>query len=128
VQEYEGSRDVAVALKLALSATVNDDRITSVLGADSAIWSITCEAPGNDIMRRKDDLTTYKRLLRSLLDRIKAHHGEGALVHVFPAVPVSAAVETGRIWMPKADLTMKIYDQNRTAQAFVPTITVGRVE
>jgi hypothetical protein len=34
-------------------------------------------------------------------------------------------VETGRIWMPKADLTMKIYDQNRTAQAFVPTITIG---
>jgi hypothetical protein len=127
VQDYGGGRkDVPVALKLALSATLNDDRIISVLGSDTAIWSITCDEPGNDIMRRPDDLSAYKRLLRGLFDRIKAHHGEGVLVHVFPAVPVSVAVETGRVWMPKADLAMRIYDQNRTAQAFVPTITIGQ--
>lgn len=125
VNEYSGSKDVPVALKLALSATVNDDRITSVLGEDTAIWSITCEQPGNDIMRRKDDLGTYKQLLRDLFNRIKAYHGEGVLLHVFPVVPASAAVETGRVWMPKADLAMKLYDQNRTAQAFVPTISIG---
>lgn len=126
VQDYTGGRkDVPIALKLALSATVNDDRITSILGDNAAIWSITCAAPGNDVMRRHDDLSAYKRLLRGLFDRIKAHHGEGALIHVFPAVPASVAVETGRVWMPKADLAMKVYDQNRTAQAFVPTITIG---
>ena len=105
---------------------MNDDRIISVLGKETAIWSITCEQPGNDIMRRKDDLAAYKKLLRDLFKKMKAFHGEGVLVHVFPAVPASAAVETGRIWMPKADLAMKIYDQNRTAQAFVPTISIGR--
>lgn len=125
VNEYSGREDVPVALKLALSATVNDERIKSVLGEDTAIWSITCEQPGNDIMRRKDDLAAYKKLVRNLFDRIKAYHGEGVMLHVFPALPASAAVETGRVWMPKADLTMKIYDQNRTAQAFVPTITIG---
>ena len=125
VNEYSGLKDVPVALKLALSATVNDERITSILGEDTAIWSIICDQPGNDIMRRRDDLGAYKKLVRDLLDRIKAYHGEGVLLHVFPAVPASAAVETGRVWMPKADLAMKIYDQNRTAQAFVPTIAIG---
>lgn len=125
MNEYSGNKAVPVALKLALSATVNDDRITSVLGEDTAIWSITCDQPGNDIMRRKDDLGTYKQLLRDLFNRIKAYHGEGVLLHVFPVVPASAAVETGRVWMPKADLAMKLYDQNRTAQAFVPTILIG---
>ncbi|WP_296097212.1 SAVED domain-containing protein [uncultured Agrobacterium sp.] len=125
VAEYNGSKKVPVALKLALSAIVNDDRITSLLGQNTAIWSITCEQPGNDIMRRKDDLAAYKKLLRNLFDKIKAHHGEGVMVHVFPAVPASVALETGRVWMPKADLAMKIYDQNRTAQAFVPTILIG---
>lgn len=125
VNEYSGRKDVPVALKLALSATVNDDRITSVLGEDTAIWSITCDQPGNDIVRRKDDLGAYKHLLRDLFNRIKAYHGEGVLLHVFPAVAASVAVETGRVWMPKADLAMKLYDQNRTAQAFVPTITIG---
>ncbi len=125
MNEYSGNKAVPVALKLALSATVNDDRITSVLGEDTAIWSITCDQPGNDIMRRKDDLGTYKQLLRDLFNRIKAYHGEGVLLHVFPVLPASAAVETGRVWMPKADLAMKLYDQNRTAQAFVPTISIG---
>ena len=125
MNEYSGNKDVPVALKLALSATVNDDRITSVLGEDTAIWSITCDQPGNDIMRRKDDLGTYRQLLRDLFNRIKAYHGEGVLLHVFPVVPASAAVETGRVWMPKADLAMKLYNQNRTAQAFVPTISIG---
>lgn len=125
VNEYSGKKDVPVALKLALSATVNDDRITSVLGENTAIWSIACDQPGNNIMRRKDDLVAYKHLLRGFFNRIKAYHGEGVLLHIFPAVPASVAVETGRVWMPKADLAMKLYDQNRTAQAFVPTITIG---
>ena len=80
-----------IALKLALSATVNDERITSVLGENTAIWSITCDLPGNDIMRRKDDLGAYKQLVRDVFNRIKAYHGEGVLLHVFPAVPASAA-------------------------------------
>lgn len=127
-QRYSGKKDVPIALKLALSATVNDERITSVLGADAAIWSITCDEPGNDVMRRRDDLVAYKRRLRGIFDAIKAHHGEGALINVFPALPVSAAVEAGRAWMPKADLAMKIFDQNRTLGAFIPTITIGLVD
>lgn len=114
-----------IALKLALSATVNDDRIEAVLGHDVAIWSITAENPHNDIMRRPEDLSEFKRLLRRLLDRIKATHGEGALVNVFPALPNSVALEVGRVWMPKADLPMRIYDQNRSMGGFIPTITIS---
>jgi hypothetical protein len=114
VTEYDGRKEAPVALKLALSATVNDDRIISVLGKETAISSITCEQPGNDIMRRKDDLAVYKKLLRNLFNKIKAHQGK--LVHVFRAVPASAAVETGRVWMPKADLAMKIYDRWRVVE------------
>jgi hypothetical protein len=123
--EYDGPANVPVALKLGISATITDDRIFSVIGENAAIWSIAAENPHNDIMRRPDDLTQYKRHLRRLFDRIKAHHGEGAVINVFPAVPVSVAVESGRIWMPKADLALKIYDQSREAKAFVPTLTIG---
>jgi hypothetical protein len=60
-----------VALKLALSATVSDDRMEAVLGPDVAIWSVTADTPYNDIMRRPEDLSELKRHLRCLLDRIK---------------------------------------------------------
>jgi hypothetical protein len=123
--ECEGAHRSAVALKLALSATVTDGRIQSVLGGYVAIWSLTAENPHNDIMRRPADLAEFKRHLRRLLDRIKAAHGEDAVINVFPALPNSAAVELGRVWMPKADLPLRIYDQNRALGGFIPTLTIS---
>lgn len=114
-----------VALVLALSATVQDERITSVLGADTAIWSVTALAPHNDILRDKADLAVFRGLLRRVLDEIKATHGENAVINVFPALPVAAAVEVGRIWMPKADLPMRIFDQNRRVGGFRPTLAIS---
>ena len=113
-----------VALKLALSATVDDQRIRSVLGDNTAIWSITAVEPHNDIMRRPEDLAIYKTHLRRLFDRIKAHHGEDVTINVFPVLPASAAVETGRIRMPKADLPLVIYDQ-KPEKGFERTIQIG---
>ena len=114
------------ALVLALSATVIDERITSVLGEDAAIWSITAEQPHNDIMKCRDDLAEFRRLVRAMLNDIKAAHGEHTAIHVFPVLPVSTAVEVGRVWMPKADLPLVIYDQNTTLQRFGRAIQIGR--
>ena len=113
-----------VALKLALSATVTDDRIHRVLEPGTPIWSITAEGPNNDIMRRAEDLRTYRRLLRRIFDEIKAVCGSGAEVHVFSVLPVSAAIETGRVWMPKADLPLVLYDENRIHGGFRRTTRI----
>jgi hypothetical protein len=116
-----------IALKIAISATVNDDRITTVLGDDAAIWSITIATPGNDVVRQPEDLTAFRTTLRSLYNEIKARHGEGKIINLFPVMPASIAVETGRVWMPKADLQLLIYDQAR-GQGFVPTLSIGAEE
>lgn len=120
-----GSAQRPVALKLALSATVTNDRIRAVLGDDVAIWSLTAEEPHNDIMRRLQDLSDFRRRVRRILDRIKSVHGEEALVNVFPVLPNSAAVEAGRVRMPKADLPWRIWDQNRRIGGFIPTLMIG---
>jgi hypothetical protein len=117
--------DGPVALVFALSATVTDDRITDVLGADAAIWAIEAEQPHNDIMKRPADLAEFRRLVRSTFNAIKAKHGERAVINIFPAMPVSAAVEVGRVWMPKADLPLVVFDQNRTLKGFVRAIEIG---
>ena len=116
------SASKVVALKLALSATVTDDRIQRVLGSHVPIWSITADEPRNDIIRRAEDLRTWRRLLRRTFDQIKAVCGRDAEIHLFPALPVSAAIETGRVWMPKTDLPLVIYDENRTHGGFLRTI------
>jgi hypothetical protein len=111
--------DGTVALKLEISAPVLDERVHTVLGPEAAIWSISANGAHNDIMRRPEDLAQFARLFRTTLDSIKAAHGENTVVHLFPAVPVSAAVEAGRSWQPKAHPTLKIYDQNRKLGGFI---------
>ena len=112
------------ALVFSLSATVHDERITSVLGEDVSIWKVKITKPDNDFLKTKELLKKFRKLCRYLLNEIKAQHGEGATVHVFPAMPVSAAVEFGRVWMPKADLPMVIYDQNSATGGFIKAIEI----
>lgn len=113
-----------VALIIGVSATISNDRITAVLG-DVPIWSISAKNPHNDIIRRKSDLMAFRRVVRQAYERIKAVNGEDAVIHLFPAVPVSAAVEIGRTRMPKADLPMVVYDQNRALGGFIRTIDIS---
>lgn len=122
-EEPQATRTGAIALKLAVSATVTDDRIERVLGEDVAIWSLCAQSPGNDVVRCPGDQSAYRVALRAIFDAIKARHGEGVPIHVFPALPSSLAVETGRVWMPKADPKLIIYDQQREL-GFVPTLSI----
>jgi SMODS-associated and fused to various effectors sensor domain len=116
-----------IALKLSISATIADDRIRAVLG-NASIWSIEADGPHNDILRSPTDLDAFGQLTHRMLNRIKAVHGEQAEIHVFPAIPVSAAVELGRRWMPKADLPLVIWDQNRTAGGFIRALDIRSEE
>lgn len=78
-------------------------------------------------MHRRDDLGRFRETVRRTFDQIKAVHGQDAAIHVFPAMPVSAAVELGRVWMPKADLPLIIYDENRAHGGFEPRLTIGQI-
>ena len=112
------------ALVLGFSATITDDRIERVLGPDVSIWKVTVPTPHNDLLQAESQLTQWRQLLRPLLDQIKATHGQTSTLHIFTAVPVSAAVELGRIRMPKADLPWHLYDQVNALGGFVPALTI----
>ena len=111
------------ALILSLSATVREDRVSAVLGPGATLWRIAVPEPHNDFLRTRGQVREFRQLIRGTLDRIKAAHGQHALLHVFPAMPVSLAVELGRVHMPKADLSLRIYDQQRES-GFTPALDV----
>lgn len=113
-----------VALKLELSATITDDRVIEILGDDCDIWSIHHTNPDNDYIRNKANLQDFRILMRKTFDLIKAKYGQDADLHIFPAIPISTALELGRIWMPKADLPMIIYDQNFKLGGFQVAILI----
>ena len=115
-----------VALNLSLSATIDHSRIRQLFGDQPfSEWKLTTEHPNNDFLKSKAQLQMFRIEFRNLLNRIKARHGEMAVLHVFPAVPISVAVEIGRVWQPKADLPMIIYDQNRKLTGFTKALIIG---
>jgi hypothetical protein len=119
-----GAIHETVALNMSLSATIIEDRINAVLGDRVSIWTMTIDEPFNDFLKSPNQLSTFRDQYKKLLDRIKAVHGEDAVIHIFPAVPVSVALEMGRVRMPKADLKLAIYDQNRSVGGFVKAIEI----
>ncbi|MGU3375212.1 SAVED domain-containing protein [Chryseobacterium sp. M5A1_1a] len=113
-----------VILNISLSATIINDRITQVLGTDCSIYTLTIPIPSNDYLKNKVHLEDFSIIVRRLFNEIKAVHGQGTELHIFPAMPVAAAIEFGRIWMPKADMPLVIYDQNTALGGFVKAIEI----
>ena len=124
--EPQGLGDGAIALKIGISATLTDDTVRAALGPGTTVWSISAEGAHNDILRDPRDQAEFRTLVRRLLNRIKAVHGDGREIHLFPAMPASLAVELGRVWMPKADLPLVLYD--RHGERWTRTFTLGHDE
>lgn len=114
----------AVALNISLSATINNDRIQAVLGDDCSIYTLTIAKPFNDFLKSTKLLQEFSLRLRELFDKIKSRHNGQTTLHVFPAMPIATAIEMGRVWMPKADMPLKIYDENTALGGFSEAINI----
>lgn len=125
VQAPTDCSSTKVALAISFSGSIGQADIISAIGNDAAIWHMTIDAPHNDFMQAKEQLLLFRKAFRQLLNVIKDKHGKDAEIHILPAIPVSVAVEIGRVWMPKADLPMVIYDRNRDNLNFRRAIRVG---
>jgi hypothetical protein len=113
-----------VALNISLSATINNERITSILGDDCAIYTLTIDAPFNDYLKSKKELAAFSQIMRKLFNQIKTAFDENIPIHIFPAMPIATAIELGRVWMPKADMPLFIYDQNTATGGFKKVIEI----
>nr|WP_315174951.1 SAVED domain-containing protein [uncultured Flavobacterium sp.] len=113
-----------VALNISLSASITNDRITEVLGDECDIYIITIDNPFNDYLKSKRHLVDFSIAIRQLLNKIKMQYGEKTPLHIFPAMPIAKAVELGRVWMPKADMPLFLYDQNTANNGFTKAIEI----
>ncbi len=111
-------------LIVSLSDRIADDRITSVMGKNVSIWQLTVEKDflHNDFIKSQAQLSQFREIVRKLMVSIKEKHGQTTPLHIFPAMPVSCAVEMGRVRMPKADMPWIIYDQNYKEGKFITTL------
>jgi len=111
-------------LIISLSGKINPDRVFSVLNEKLSIWELTVKDCHNDLLKSQAQLSMFRETVRHLLVSIKEHHGNKHPLRIFPAMPISCAVEFGRVRMPKADMPFIIYDQNNKAGKFIEAIKI----
>jgi hypothetical protein len=112
-------------LVISLSDSIDYRRVTDVLGPEVSFWELTIEHRHNDFLKSKEQLSLFRRTVRELMANIGRAHGKGVALSIFPAMPVSCAVELGRVRMPKADGPWIIYDQNNKHNKFIRAIEIG---
>jgi len=89
----------------------------------NSLWIITCKYPSNDMLRNIEQLKQFRIKTREVLDKINST-SFGFTLKVFMAMPAACAFELGRICMPKADLSMELYDRNVQSKNFIKTLTI----
>lgn len=112
-------RDLAgePAVVFSISGRVDRARVYDVL-PDPTVWEVRIDDPHNDILQSRDQLALFRRKVRYLWSHICDVHGLKSVVHVFPALPVAAAIEVGRVVMPKCTPLLRLYNQNSPTSGF----------
>lgn len=112
-------------LVISLSGKIAPDCISRVIGDDVAIWEVTVPECSNRVIQSEAQLSMFRDLVCKLIAEINATYPKAPHISVFPAMPVSCAVELGRLRMPRADIPWMIYDRNNKLGGFVPALTIG---
>ncbi len=112
-------------LVVSASARISPDRITAVVGSNISLWELMVDHCDNDFLKSRAQLSAFRESARRLLNRIAEAHGQSTPLKIFPAMPVSCAVELGRIRMPKADMPWIVYDQSNKLGRFIRALEIG---
>lgn len=111
----------AVALNISLTNDVNNDRVFSV-GEYESVYKIKAETTGVDCIKSVEDLSAFWHTYQNVLDEILNKHGTECQIHLFPAIPVSAAFEVGRRYMLNTHPSVTIFDEDN---GFFETLKMG---
>ncbi len=103
-----------VAIILALSDAIKKNKYANLVDKTFSLYEITIENPSPHFLKNPKQLERFSNEYRKLLNEVQATHGRRCKVFILPAVPVSIAVECGRVILPTKDpeiFACEYYDQ-----------------
>lgn len=92
-----------VAIILALSDTISEDKYANLIDDTFSLYEITIENPSPHFLKSPKQIEHFSCEYRKLLNQVQSTHGQSCKIFILPAVPVSIAVECGRILLPTKD-------------------------
>ena len=110
-----------IAVVFSLTADIAPERVAAVYDAD-ILYFIRAECFGVDCVQSPSDLAAFWHEYQRVCDEIKNTYPQVQEIGIFPAMPVSAAFEVGRRYMPGVYPKLRIFDDDN---GFFETISIG---
>lgn len=110
-----------IALSISLTNDIQNERIYNV-GDYKIIYKIKAKKTGVDCIKSCQDLSAFWHLYQLTMEEILNVYGNKCDIHLFCAMPVSAAFEVGRRYMKGVYPKVTIYDED---YGFFETINIG---
>lgn len=111
-RERDGLDKSCVAVMLSLSGTVLAEQLPALISSDFTVYFFGPEGskPSRTLLSSKGALDQFRQVYARLLREIEATYPSARAIHIFPAVPIPAALILGRELMTDVSPSLLIYD------------------
>jgi len=92
----------------------------------ASVYELTLDGqdPHPLILNTRGDLDRFAREYIRALATIREAHPSASRIYLFPAVPAPVAIGLGLWRLPKVDPSLVVYDRDKRAGGFVPTLEI----
>ncbi|WP_437604309.1 SAVED domain-containing protein [Sorangium sp. So ce590] len=125
VEHTKGTAETKdAAVSIGISSMVPAAAVSAAMTIDHAFFEMTIAAPALTAVRSAVDVARFGSAWQGLVEQIRQSYGIDCRIHVFPAVPVSIAVQLGRVLLPKLHPPILMYDYDSGQRGFKYTLTL----
>lgn len=110
------------ALIVNLSGTTPMSDLPATL-QEGPVWELSVDARDEDVIGSRETLSAFESVVRRFFTDLEATHKHLAKVHLFGAVPLSAAVVLGRV-LKAPDLRPRVVTYDRTPDGYRQALDV----
>lgn len=83
----------------------------SLIDTNYPTYAISANTPGFNFLQSWNQVKEFRKLYRSVLDKIREDNGESVIIHLYPATPNPINFEIGKGIMKNLDPTIVLYDK-----------------
>lgn len=110
-------------LLLGISGTPREAEVFTALGGSRLpVFSLQVPEPAVGLIRSPEHLSELRGAYQAVMQAAREKLGHEGLLHVFPAMGLSAAVAFGQTVLPKVGPHVVIYDYNQAVGGWIPTL------
>ncbi|TKK66366.1 SAVED domain-containing protein [Ilyomonas limi] len=125
ISSLKQSTGEKVLLKLAISDTIGEDKYACLLDDSVSVYEITVAEPNPHFAKSKKHLELFSYEYRKLLNQIQAKHGRNCKITILPAIPLSFALECGRVLLPTKDPQIFVCEYYTDGKGFKEVLQVN---